>query len=89
MIESPVLDELIEIVRQQERADTRGTVLRGAIVSNLEARYGSAPATVPAELAEVSDAAELDHLHRVAATCPDPAAFAIEVQRVRGNDLMT
>ncbi len=85
MIESPVLDELIEFALQRER----GTVLRGAFVSNLEARFGSAPATVPAELAEVSDAAELDHLHRVAATCPDPAAFAIEVQRVRGNDLMT
>lgn len=90
MIESPVLDELIEIVRQRERtkveADTRLTVLRGAIVSNLEARFGSAPANVPADLAGVSDTAELDGLLRVAATCPDLAAFAFELQRVRGND---
>ena len=48
MIESPVLDEILEIVRQRERAkvdaDAKVATLREDVSTALEARFGSVPA---------------------------------------------
>lgn len=80
MIESPVLDELMEFAREKERvkvqAETRLSTTRVTLLAFLEARFGAVPADVQAALAGVTDLARLDALVRTAATCPDLAAFA-------------
>jgi hypothetical protein len=91
VIESPVLDELVEFGLQRKlkllepeftaRAEREAQVARVAtsqtsLVAVLEARFGVVPAEVRAALAGVTDLARLDALVRTAATCPDVAAFA-------------
>jgi hypothetical protein len=97
MIESPVLDEIKEILIAQyrERFEAEGRVkglaegkaegavgmARAAILDNLEARFGVAPATTAAVLGAITDEARLRALVRVAATCADVAAFDAELAR--------
>jgi hypothetical protein len=68
MIESPVLDEVTEVIRAR--------TVRGTVVSFLEARFGSVPDDVRSAVGGVTDPARLESLVRLAATCPDVAAFA-------------
>jgi hypothetical protein len=72
MIESPVLDEVKEIIRRRERTDA----VRDNIVAFLEARFGTVPADVRSGVVGVTDPTRLEALVRLAATCPDVAAFA-------------
>lgn len=67
MIESPVLDEVKELIRVQAMHDN--------ILANLDARFGSVPADRVAALAAVTDETRLKALHRLAATCPDIDTF--------------
>jgi hypothetical protein len=71
MIESPVLDEVKEILRQQYVAEA----LRGAVLSALEARFGVVPPERVAGLSEITDEGRLQTLLRTAATCPDLDTF--------------
>jgi hypothetical protein len=67
MIESPVLDEVKELIRVQTIQET--------VLAALEARFGSVPADHVALLNAVSDETRLKALHRLAVTCPDVDAF--------------
>jgi hypothetical protein len=71
MIESPVLDEVKEILRKRYEADTT----RRNILATLEARLGPIPVDRLAELNAVEDDGRLRGLLRLAATCPDVDAF--------------
>jgi hypothetical protein len=71
MIDSPVLDEVKEILRKRYEADAT----RRAVLGTLEARFGSFPAERVTQLANVSDESRLKELIRLAATCPDLDAF--------------
>jgi hypothetical protein len=72
MIESPVLDEVKEILRKRYVQQT----LRETIRATLEARFGAVPAERVAALDAVADEAKLKELVRLAATCADLDAFA-------------
>jgi len=71
MIESPVLDEVKEILRKRYVADA----FRDGIRANLEARFGSAPEDRIAPLGTINDEARLKGLLKLAATCPDLDTF--------------
>lgn len=86
MIESPVLDDLIELIKERETKALRSkfevqqaerllVTLRNSIASFLEGRFGSVPDAVREGLAGISDANRLEALIRVAATCPNVEAF--------------
>src|SRR5262249_30080142 len=66
MIESPVLDEVKEILRKRYEAEATLRVLRGAVIANLEARFGPVPPERVAGLAAVTDEPRLQALHRLA-----------------------
>lgn len=76
MIESPVLDEVKEILRKRYEAEGRVKSAQENVISCLDARFGSVPTDVRVKVAGVADAAKLESLVRLAATCPDIAAFA-------------
>jgi hypothetical protein len=75
MIESPVLDEVKEILRKQYEAEFTAKATRRAIRATLEARFGVVPEARVAALDAVADEARLKELVRLAATCPDLDAF--------------
>lgn len=75
MIESPVLDEVKEILRKRYEAEGAAKALRGAVVAALEARFGTAPAASIAVLDTYTDATQLKALVQAAATCPDLDTF--------------
>lgn len=75
MIESPVLDEVKEILRKRyESAHSRRLA-----VSALETRFGSIPADVQTKLDTITDQTRLDSLVLLAAMCPDLATFAAQL----------
>lgn len=71
MIESPLLDEVKEMLRQRYKADG----VRMAVLGTLEARFGSVPAERVVALGAVADETRLRELVRLAATCPNLDAF--------------
>lgn len=71
MIESPVLDEVKEILRKRTVQQT----IRENIQSALEVRFGTVPAERVAPLQAVADETRLKELHRLAITCPDLDTF--------------
>ncbi len=71
MIESPVLDEVKEIIQKRERVQV--------ILDILSDRFGLIPEDVRAKLTALTDLTRLRALVRLAATCPDLAAFAAQV----------
>jgi hypothetical protein len=75
MIDSPVLDEVKEILRKRYEEEATLRTLRGAVVSNLEARFGAVPTERVAGLATVTQESRLQALLRLAATCPDLDTF--------------
>ena len=76
MRESPEFrEQAIAALQRHYAAEARRATLRGAIVANLEARFGSAPADCAAALDAIDDEDQLKVLHRLAVTCPDVAAF--------------
>ena len=79
MIESPVLDEVKEILRKKYEAEgaakARVATLREGVVANLETRFGSVPPERVAGLANIADEGKLKELHRLAVTCPTLDAF--------------
>ncbi len=75
MIESPVLDEVKEILRKRYEADGVTKALRGAILANLEVRFGTVPEQRLEPLNALTDETRLKALHRLAATCPDLDTF--------------
>jgi hypothetical protein len=76
MIESPVLDEVKEVLRQRYESEGRVKAARESIVSFLEARFGSVTDEVRSGVGGITDPTRLDALVRLAATCPDVKAFA-------------
>ena len=80
MIESPVLDEVKELIRihlrDEVRQEVRQEVIREAILATLEARFGVVPESTAAALTGVSGEARLKELIRLAATCPTLDSFA-------------
>jgi hypothetical protein len=111
MIEPPLLDEVVELLRRQyeaqylaegmakgvavemikgvikgmslERAEGmalgRITQAQECIISSLEPRFGTMPDDVKAKVAAVTDLPRLKALVRLAATCPDLAAFVAQL----------
>ena len=75
MIESPVLDILMDIVRQREHLKAQISTLRSAICAALEARFGAVPPELQADVSAISDPGQLESLLRIAATCADVASF--------------
>jgi hypothetical protein len=79
MIESPVLDEVKEILRKRYIAEGRveGAIqtLRHSVIAILEARFGPVPAERLSGLATVVDQTQLENLQKYAATCQDVEAF--------------
>jgi hypothetical protein len=67
MIDSPVLDEVKDLIRAY--------TLQEAIAANLEARFGPVPPERLTGLADLTDLTRLRDLHRLAATCPDVDTF--------------
>jgi predicted transposase YdaD len=83
MIESPVLDEVKEILRKQFEAEatllaTRRT-LQQAVLEALDTRFGTISEDLCARVNAVTDEASLRGLHRLAISCPDVEAFAVSV----------
>lgn len=79
---SPMFEKVIETAyrespafRQTLQGVFRREIIRESIVAALEARFGSVPAECAAGLDDVLDDARLKALLRLAATCPDVAAF--------------
>jgi len=75
MIESPVLDEVKEILRKQYQAEARIATLRENVVANLETRFGTFPPDRVAPLQAITDTTRLKELLRLAVTCPDLDTF--------------
>jgi hypothetical protein len=67
MIESPVLIELLD--------DRERDTLHRAILVNLEARFGSVPPELAAQVRTIRPLERLRDLHRQAVTCPDLDSF--------------
>jgi hypothetical protein len=76
MIDSPVLDEVKELIREQVREQVRVQAAQEHVLSALEARFGVVPVEQIAQLNAITDETKLKALHRLAVTCPDMAAFA-------------
>lgn len=83
MIESPVMDEVIEILRKRYEAQYKTEVhtesARQLAAEILAERFGPVPGDVQTKLAALADLPRLKALVRLAATCPDLAAFAAQV----------
>jgi predicted transposase YdaD len=83
MIESPVLDEVKEILRkryeEQYKAEGRVAEAQESVVAFLEARFGVIPEDARAKVTAITDLPRLKALVRLAATCPDLAGFAAQV----------
>ena len=79
MIESPVLDEVKEILRNQYLAEGAQLALRRAVVARLEARFGSVPTERIASVNAVTDETRLRTFVRLATTCPNLDSFAAEL----------
>ena len=75
MIESPVLEEVKEIIRVSAAAAT----LRDVAFNFLGERFGEVPEDTPTKLAAISDIPRLKALTRSAVICPDLAAFAAQL----------
>jgi len=75
MIESPVLDEVKEILLKRGRAEGRAEALQTAVATFLEARFGLVPADLKSKLTAIGDLPRLESLVRLAATCPDLEVF--------------
>jgi hypothetical protein len=87
MIDSPVLDEVKEILRKRYEAEylAKGLAeglaegarkaLQGAVIANLETRFGSVPAERVAPVQAIADEGRLKELLRLAVTCADLDAF--------------
>lgn len=71
MIESPVLDEVKELIRVRAARQVYAESIRAM----LEARFGAVPAEQTAALDAVADETRMKALVRLAATCPDLGAF--------------
>jgi hypothetical protein len=69
MIESPVLIELLE--------GTRREVLHQVILQNLEARFGTVPEALAAQVRAVQALDRLHELRRQAAVCASLDAFRV------------
>jgi hypothetical protein len=75
MIESPVLDEVKEILRKRYEADAT----RRGVVAVLESRLGPIPRERLDPLNSLTDEIRLQALLRLAATCPDFEGFLAEL----------
>jgi hypothetical protein len=75
MIESPVLDEVKEILLKRGRVAES----QRSSVAVLKARFGSVPEEVQTKLTGITDLTRLEALVPLAATCPDVAAFAAQL----------
>lgn len=75
MIDSPVIDEVKEILKKQYEAEFTAKALRGAVVATLETRFGTVPAERLAPVQAIADETRLKELHRLAITCPDVDTF--------------
>jgi hypothetical protein len=75
MLEIPFLDEIVmEKTRETARVTARETA-RQAVVTVLEARFGDVPRDVVEGIESIDDQTQLRGLVRLAASCPDLAAF--------------
>jgi hypothetical protein len=95
MIESPVLDEVKELIREQMREEVQKEVreevrvqarvqaIREGVLAALEARFGTVPPEQIALLNAITDETQLKALHRLAVTCPDLAAFVAGLKPVQ------
>ncbi|TVS15976.1 MAG: hypothetical protein EA424_14975 [Planctomycetaceae bacterium] len=73
MLEIPFLDEIVmEKTRETAQQD---------IITFLEARFGDVPCDVAEGIESIDDHAQLKGLVRLAASCPDLAAFRDAVVR--------
>ena len=71
MVESPVLDEVKDLIQARTSREN--------VTTFFVARFGSVPADVRASLAGIADPGRLDALVRLAATCPNLATFAASI----------
>lgn len=75
MIESPILDEVREILQQRGVRDG----VRESVVDFLQSRFGVLSADRLDQLSRIDDLERLRHLRVTAATCPSLDAFFAEV----------
>lgn len=77
------LEKIARQIEEAEQAEAREKwrvqYVVEYILAALEARFGTFPDDVKAGVETIRSIAKLNHLHRVAATCPDLAAFAAEL----------
>ena len=83
MLEIPFLDEIVmektrEVVRKTARETARETAQQD-IITFLEARFGDVPRDVAEGIESIDDHAQLRDLVRLAASCPELAAFRAAV----------
>lgn len=88
MIDSPVLDEVKEILRKRYEAEgaAKGHVagLRDAVTAALETRFGPLPTDRLAGLSGIADEVRLKELHRLAITCTDLTTFEAALKVGKG-----
>ncbi len=75
MIESPVIQELVEEVEQKATQKATYKAKQDDILLVLEGRLGSVPQDVKDAVQRVEDEASLKSLIQLAARCPDLVAF--------------
>jgi len=76
VIESPILDEVKEILSRRYVADG----VRKSLFGFLETRFGPLSAENRATLTAITNPDQLDQLVQVAARCPDLASFFTELE---------
>ena len=75
-VREEVKTEIETQARAKVLAETRLLTLREAVLTILQARFGSVPAEQVPAVNAIADEVRLRELQRLAATCPDLAAFA-------------
>lgn len=78
MIESPLIQEIADELKQQTRQET----VQGKILRLLQVRLGASPEELTAELREVTNEERLDQLFDFAVACPTVEAF---LERLRAE----
>lgn len=75
IIESPLMDEVREIIRAQGREEGQLHTLRSVVVDALTTRFGQIPMDQLETLNQITGEDRLKTLFRLALTCPDLETF--------------
>lgn len=79
VIESPLIQKIVDRATREARAETRQQTLKEAILRILEGRFGTIPEDVTAKVKAIHTDRKLREIHLRAALCPDLKAFCADL----------